>query len=691
MSLGFLITILLFFLCNSVSLAETTNENEKVVRVAYVISENFQEGEEGEHKYGYGYEYLQKISYYTGWKYEYVYGGFRESLERLISGEVDLMGNLSYTEERAELINFSTIAQGKEFFYLYSYEGNEISDFNGIKVGINAGSYQVELFQTWCAKNNVTCEIIEYDDLDDRMNDLKTGKIDATVANDAYLDYNWVPLVQIGEAPYYYGVNKNQTELLEELNNAMDTITTINPFYSEDLRAKYNSTSVVLQKLTESEKEWLEGNPKTTIGYLSSYMPYCEQDKETGQATGLLIDLLDNIKEEYSMNYEAVAFDTYDEMKEALENGEVDAIFPVYGDYSLGEDENIMISDKVTTSTMTIFNSRNSQNENKKVAVTLQDPFQEQYIQIYYPDAQITMYDSMSDCVHAVLNGEVDCTVIETATTNEIDEYELEKKIQKTILQESIDINFGVKWGNTHLLALLNKGILVTDDSLITNSLIIHSQESKSYTVTDFLREHIIGVFITVIAIFGLILAIVISYYLLRTKSQRHLLELEEKANRVRWKAEHDSLTGLLNRTAFQEIIQNLKMIKKPLGLLIIDVDKFKQINDTYGHEMGDKALAKVAKLLQKSFKERDYVIRYAGDEFIVIVMNTRLIECHAIGSRIQLINKKLQNSEDDVPNLSISVGMAFSSSGYRDTLFKKADQALYSVKENGRCGYAIY
>jgi diguanylate cyclase (GGDEF)-like protein len=168
-------------------------------------------------------------------------------------------------------------------------------------------------------------------------------------------------------------------------------------------------------------------------------------------------------------------------------------------------------------------------------------------------------------------------------------------------------------------------------------------------------------------------------------------LELEEKANRVRWKAEHDSLTGLLNRTAFQEIIQNLKMIKKPLGLLIIDVDKFKQINDTYGHEMGDKALAKVAKLLQKSFKERDYVIRYAGDEFIVIVMNTRLIECHAIGSRIQLINKKLQNSEDDVPNLSISVGMAFSSSGYRDTLFKKADQALYSVKENGRCGYAIY
>ena len=213
----FSIMILLLLLGeHKIVFAAEQQKEDKVVRVAYVLWENFQEGEEGEAKSGYGYEYLRKISYYTGWKYEYVYGSFAELSEKLVKGEIDLMGNISYTEERAKLIQFSNEAQGDEYFYIYGYngqtkiDGSDPSTFDGKKIGINAGSYQFDLLTKWCEENQITCDIIEYTDYNKRIADLESGVLDATVATDAYLSLNWVPLVQIGKEPYYFGVAKER-------------------------------------------------------------------------------------------------------------------------------------------------------------------------------------------------------------------------------------------------------------------------------------------------------------------------------------------------------------------------------------------------------------------------------------------------------------------------------------------------
>lgn len=97
--------------------AAAAGDSAKVVRVGYVNFENYQEGGEGEYKRGFGYEYLQRVAYSTGWQYEYVYGSFGELLQMLKDGEIDLMGDLSYTEERAERISFSTLPQGRENYY----------------------------------------------------------------------------------------------------------------------------------------------------------------------------------------------------------------------------------------------------------------------------------------------------------------------------------------------------------------------------------------------------------------------------------------------------------------------------------------------------------------------------------------------------------------------------------------------
>lgn len=159
----------------------------------------------------------------------------------------------------------------------------------------------------------------------------------------------------------------------------------------------------------------------------------------------------------------------------------------------------------------------------------------------------------------------------------------------------------------------------------------------------------------------------------------------------LNYRAEHDALTGIINRGAFERLKQILKTKQTPIALMILDVDKFKQVNDQYGHEMGDAVLKKVAKLLEENFRATDHPARIGGDEFAVILTDATEEMKPVIEEKVQNINNRLLNPENDLPKVSLSVGIAFSANGFEDDLYKKADSALYETKENGRCGYTFY
>ncbi|NBJ81340.1 diguanylate cyclase [bacterium 1XD42-94] len=165
----------------------------------------------------------------------------------------------------------------------------------------------------------------------------------------------------------------------------------------------------------------------------------------------------------------------------------------------------------------------------------------------------------------------------------------------------------------------------------------------------------------------------------------------QSNASMLRHKAEHDPLTGVINRGGFEELKKVLKDEKKPMAFLIIDVDKFKEVNDGYGHEMGDKVLKRVASLIQESFRTRDFVARIGGDEFCVIMTDITEHLGLVIKNKIYMLNRMLQNPDDDFPAVSLSVGVAFTKEGFTEELYRNADRALYYVKGNGRCGISFY
>lgn len=170
------------------------------------------------------------------------------------------------------------------------------------------------------------------------------------------------------------------------------------------------------------------------------------------------------------------------------------------------------------------------------------------------------------------------------------------------------------------------------------------------------------------------------------------IFAMKEHHDRVlRHKAEHDPLTGLFNRGAFEKFRAILQMDASPVGLALIDVDHFKSINDTCGHEGGDRALRRVADLIRHNFRSDDFCIRLGGDEFAVIFKGNPESLRATIKEKIRHINEELGRAGDDAPACSLSVGVAFSEHGFSEDLYGNADAALYRVKERGRRGLDFF
>lgn len=161
----------------------------------------------------------------------------------------------------------------------------------------------------------------------------------------------------------------------------------------------------------------------------------------------------------------------------------------------------------------------------------------------------------------------------------------------------------------------------------------------------------------------------------------------------IRHEAEHDALTDLLNRGSYEKLLGIYEEGDRPFALILIDVDTFKTVNDTYGHAVGDKILKKVASLLTVTFRSIDFVCRIGGDEFAVIMVEMTSDLKYTIEEKIQAVNEQLAEvDEEGVPKVSLSVGVAFSDrENPGESLFKDADKALYYVKEHGRNGCSFY
>ena len=159
---------------------------------------------------------------------------------------------------------------------------------------------------------------------------------------------------------------------------------------------------------------------------------------------------------------------------------------------------------------------------------------------------------------------------------------------------------------------------------------------------------------------------------------------------RLNYKASHDELTGAYNRTGYDYLLSNIDI--STAYMMLVDVDNFKKINDTYGHETGDKILIKVVNILKSVFRDDDHICRIGGDEFVIFVVDSFSMPRRLIESKIGQISAELENTEDGLPPITLSIGIV-NGKDVEDTehIFEKIDTAMYESKKNGKSTYTFY
>ncbi len=666
--------------------------SKTIVRVGYVETKNFTEGAHdqtegaGEQvaKRGLGYEYLQKVSYYTNWEYEYVYGDWDTILQMLYDGEVDVMAGVSKTEERENKLYFPDYPMGSENYYIYVYAdsplaGLSVGELDGHTVSVNRNSIMEEMLYEWNDGGAHHMTIQTYGGSEIRYKAFQSGISDATVETDNVVvpEDMMVPVTRIGSSDYYLAVTRNRSDILRDLNNALNKIESTDPKFTKHLADQYFSDMAVSAQLQADERRWLRENPTIRVGYLDNYLPFSGTD-EDGKATGIVTDVTKEITSQLGITAQVRltyrGYDNAESLLEALQTGSVDVIFPEINDVAKAEGDNVFLTSPVIETAMSlVFKGEYTDDSTNRMAVKRGNAIQEAYTKEHYPNAQIVYVDSNDEALSMIQKGRIDSVIINEFRKDGYLNHTIYRDLNTVTLPDGSSRCYGVKSGNNELLSILNRGITNLPTNFAIRATYSYTGRLAQYTLQDMVLNHAYLVFGTLAAIIAAISTGVAHYY-----ASKHRQKILDRM------AHKDSMTGLLNRRSYDEFMDRVgEHIAEPgTMILAMDLNGLKHTNDTMGHEAGDELIEGAADVMKRVLGPHGKVYRIGGDEFVAIL--EMQYEHH---DRVlhQLRREFADWKGKRVTSLSVALGSRISDEDSGKNLLQMgilADQRLYDEKE---------
>jgi len=533
------ISIIFTAACIVISSAYPVGAEQKSVKIGYFENEIFQEGAaEGVVKDGYAYEYYRKLSEYTGWDYTYEYGDFADLYQMLLDGKIDMLAGLAKTDERESIINYPDRAMGSETYNMVKHADDEsitysYSTLAGKKIGV-LDSAMVGVLERFLDEHGIEANVNKYPDYKSMLDDFDNGSVDVFVAeSDGASDRNNAELLYaFGSSDYYLCVAYDRRDLLDELNTAQEQLSIEEPNYINSLRIKYYSSSISSRSMSNEEKEWLSTHQELKVGYLNNYLPYSDTTS-TGQVTGLVSELLPHMLDELGVDGLKLSYsgyDNYDDMISDMSEGKIDAAFPVGGGLYYSEQSGIYQSSTVeSVATELVFKGEHEDDTETDFAVNENNRMQFYYVSAHYPDAKITYYPSIEDCLGAVDEGEVKATTLNGLRANDIIKRSKYNDLSTRKLNYTDDRCFGIKIGNEGLLKFINRGISVVGEDYLQNLPYRYTEGLYTYTTMDFLRDNTIPISIILLVAVGIILIVAIMGNRRKKKEMEEKIALSEK------------------------------------------------------------------------------------------------------------------------------------------------------------------
>ena len=465
----------------------------KVVRVGSFEDTFNYVNEKGIRK-GYGYELLQTLSGYTGWQFEYVTCDWSDCFEKLENGEIDIMGAISYTEDRAEEMLFSDEPMGEEKYYLYAdlsradISASDYKTLNGKKIGVLMGTEPEVMLTEWEEKYGLKTEHVNISNNEDVKQKLANHEIDCFVSLEEsfWAERGISTITRVGESGIYYAINKNRPDIKEELDDAMRALDDAVPFYTADLYKRYFSMDYT-PILTGEEKAWLKEHGAIKMGFLTSDSGVSTFDPATGEFTGVITDYIQFAADclgNQELEFQLVGYDSKEAELDALKSGEIDMIFHFDQSPNLAEEYHFACTNTTWTSNLMAVTNKQHFNENNvnRIAVPQNKLSLKKYLAFYYPQWEIVDCDTQEDAAKLIETGRADCFV--TGISSE-ENYSKKYGFYSVPLLNPVKSCFAVKSGNCSLPSILNKTIKAKPINLLAGSIAMYQSSARKVTLSE--------------------------------------------------------------------------------------------------------------------------------------------------------------------------------------------------------------
>ena len=549
------------------SQAAETNNDEKQAQTIRVGSfeDTFNYVDKNGVRRGYGYELMQVLAGYTGWKFEYVKCDWSDCFDKLENGEIDIMGDISYSDERAQKMLFSDEPMGEEKYILYADLSNMdigTSDFkfmDGKRVGVLMDTEPEIMLTEWENKNGIHTEHVNVNNNNDVEKKLANHEIDAFVSleESIWSEQGISSVTTIGKSGIYFAINKERSDIKTELDYAMCQLDQDSPFFKADMYKKY-FTLDYNQSLTGGEKSWLEEHGDIRMGFLNNDPAIFSMDETTGKLTGMLSEYVSYAKDclgNQTLKFNIQAYDDYDEMLQALQNHEIDMIFYAGRNPDLAEKKGYTLTNTAWTySLMAVTDEKNFDEHNVyTVAVPKEKEALKQQLTFSYPQWNLVDYDSFEDAAEMITNEKADCFLMGASQAMV---YDNNRDFKSVPLTKTMEACFAVKGGEGTLLSILNKTLKGMPSGMLTSALAIYDSTADKVTFSDFVKDNMLAFFLA--TGFAALSIIVIILVLLRKARKAETVaklaandtqKLNEKLEIALKKAEDASLakTSFLN------------------------------------------------------------------------------------------------------------------------------------------------
>ena len=502
--------------------AETNNDEKQsqIIRVGSV-EDTFNYVDKNGVRRGYGYELMQALAGYTGWKFEYVKCDWSDCFDKLENGEIDIMGDISYTDERAQKMLFPDEPMGEEKYILYAdlsdmdIETSDFKSLDGKRVGVLLGTEPEIMLTEWENKNGIHTEHVNVNNDDDVEKKLANHEIDCFVSleESTWSEQGISSVTTIGKSGIYFAINKERSDIKTELDYAMRQLEQDSPFFKADLYKKYFTLDYI-QVLTGKEKVWVEEHGGIQIGFLNNDPAIFSMDEETGKLTGMLSEYVSYAKEclgNQTLEFDIQEYTGYDEMIQALQNREIDMIFYAGRNPYFAEQNGYALTNTAWTYSLMAVTDEEKFDENKvhTVAVPKEKYALKQHIAFSYPEWKLVDCDSLDNAADMVIQEKADCFLMGASQALI---YDNSQNFKSVPLTKTMEACFTVREGEGSLLSILNKTIKAMPSDMLTSALAIYDSTADKVTFSDFIKDNLLVFLATVgflaLSIIGIILVL---------------------------------------------------------------------------------------------------------------------------------------------------------------------------------------